>query len=450
VVLGARGVEVGVAGGAVLLVLGVVAAAPWLVGLLRPLARWLPASGRLALRDATRNRSRTAAAVAAVMATVAGVTALAIGSASDSAQSRRDYVTTTPIGAASVSGDLDEKTWAGVQTLLSAQVPGRDVHRLQSFGFDESQPGALAVVRPGCSGSAVECRWYPELPDPRDVASRELVVADPATVRAIYPSAVAGEIATAVEDGRIAVLGDGALGADGSLRLAFARYDPDGTGNGTLLRPVSLPATRITPPAGAVLALPSAVVVPPAMAHQLPAPVATSQLFLGGPGQPVTEAEEQRMREVLTAQAPTAYLEVERGWQDPLATPRLVLAVLGGLLVLVATLTATGLALADARPDFATLAAVGAAPRTRRLVAMGSAAVVGGVGALLGVVVGLAPGIAVTWPLTVNAYGTGSADPVIVVPWLLLGTVAVVVPLLAVAMTGLVVRSRLPMDRRIA
>jgi putative ABC transport system permease protein len=81
---------------------------------------------------------------------------------------------------------------------------------------------------------------------------------------------------------------------------------------------------------------------------------------------------------------------------------------------------------------------------------MGSAAVVGGVGALLGVVVGLAPGIAVTWPLTVNAYGTGSADPVIVVPWLLLGTVAVVVPLLAVAMTGLVVRSRLPMDRRIA
>ena len=43
----------------------------------------------------------------------------------------------------------------------------------------------------------------------------------------------------------------------------------------------------------------------------------------------------------------------------------------GRALVLVATLTATGLALTDARPDFATLAAVGAAPRTRRLMAMG-------------------------------------------------------------------------------
>jgi len=127
-----------------------------------------------------------------------------------------------------------------------------------------------------------------------------------------------------------------------------------------------------------------------------------------------------------------------------------VLAVLGAVLVLVATLTATGLALADARPDFATLAAVGAAPRTRRFVAMGSAAVVGGLGAVLGLLVGFAPGIAVTWPLTANDYGTGSAEPVIVIPWLLLGAVAVAVPLLAVTVTGLVVRSRLPMTRRTA
>jgi putative ABC transport system permease protein len=35
-------------------------------------------------------------------------------------------------------------------------------------------------------------------------------------------------------------------------------------------------------------------------------------------------------------------------------------------------------------------------------------------------------------------------------PWLLLAAVAIAVPLLAVVVTGLVVRSRLPMDRRIA
>jgi putative ABC transport system permease protein len=186
------------------------------------------------------------------------------------------------------------------------------------------------------------------------------------------------------------------------------------------------------------------------MAQRLPLPVSTAELFIGGPGQPVTAAQEEKIREVLSAQAPTAFLSVERGWQDNLATARLVLAVLGAVLVLIATLTATGLALTDARPDFATLAAVGAAPRTRRFVAMSSAAVVGGLGAALGVLVGFLPGIAVTWPLTATAYGTGNADPVIVIPWLLLAGVAVAVPLLAVAVTGLVVRSRLPMDRRIA
>ena len=66
-----------------LLVAGLVVATPWLVGLLAPLGRVLPVPGRLAVRDATRNRSRTAPAVAAVMATVTGVTALAIGSTSE-------------------------------------------------------------------------------------------------------------------------------------------------------------------------------------------------------------------------------------------------------------------------------------------------------------------------------------------------------------------------------
>jgi putative ABC transport system permease protein len=79
--------------------------------------------------------------------------------------------------------------------------------------------------------------------------------------------------------------------------------------------------------------------------------------------------------------------------------------------------------------------------------AMASAAVVGGGGALLGVLVGMAPGIAVAYPLTSTDFGNG-ARPLIDIPWLLLGGVAVLVPLLAVAVTGLAVRSRLPMVAR--
>jgi putative ABC transport system permease protein len=447
VVLGARGNEVGVAGGAVLLVVGVVTAAPWLVGLLAPLARRLPTSGRLAVRDATRNRSRTAPAVAAVMATVAGVTALAIGSTSDSAQSRRDYLPQTPMGMATLQGDMDEQTWTGVADMLAAQAPGRDVHRLRAVRFSGTDAATAAITRAGCTGSAGECQWYPEGLDPRSSTGPDLVVADAATVRAVYPEPVAARMAAAVDSGRVAVLGDGAVGPDGSVQVSVVRYDD--RGNASHVTSVSLPATRVAAPRDVPLAMASPV-IPPVLADRLPVEFATTQLLIGGPGHPVTPAEQQRMTEILTAQAPASHLYVERGWTDGLATPRLILAGLGALLVLIATFTATGLALADARPDFATLVAVGAAPRTRRFVAMGSAAVVGGLGAVLGVLVGFAPGIAVTWPLTAHAgYGTDTAGPVIVIPWLLLAGVTIAVPVLAVAVTGLAVRSRLPMVSRV-
>jgi ABC-type phosphate/phosphonate transport system ATPase subunit len=67
-----------------------------------------------------------------------------------------------------------------------------------------------------------------------------------------------------------------------------------------------------------------------------------------------------------------------------------------------------------------------------------------------GLLVGLAPGIAVSWPLTTGSYANGVAEHVLDVPWTLLGAVVLAVPLLAVAVTGLAVRSRLPMERRLS
>lgn len=63
-------------------------------------------------------------------------------------------------------------------------------------------------------------------------------------------------------------------------------------------------------------------------------------------------------------------------------------------------------------------------------------------------VAGLAPGISVAYPLTSDDYGGGS-QPLVVVPWDLLAAIVIGVPLLAVVVTGLVVRARLPMATRL-
>ncbi|MGY2080240.1 hypothetical protein [Modestobacter sp. SYSU DS0657] len=446
-VAGAQGTEFAVAIGAVLLVLGTVIATPWLVGLLAPLAGRLPTALRLAVRDATRNRTRTAPAVAAVMATVAGITTLGIGSASDSAQAERDYAAQAPMGAAVVrlynAGGVE---WSDVERVVGEQLPDRAVSPVRTAQWTEGSQQQLAVSRPGCGSDVAECRWFPKgggwfAPV---LGGDEVVVVAADVLAAATPPEVRDQVLSAFSAGRAVVFGEGAVDG-GAVTLQASEW------NGSTDRPlgsVDLPATEVAVSATDTLRVPALVVVPPALADRLPVPVATSQLVVGGPDSPVTEAEETELRETLAALSAGTSVYVERGWTDYLAIGRVLLLVIGGALVLIATLTATGLALADARPDLATLAAVGAAPATRRRVAMGSAAVIGGTGALLGVLVGLAPGIAVAYPLTSTDYGMG-ARPLIDVPWLLLLAVAVVVPLLAVVGTGLFVRSRLPMAGRL-
>ncbi|TFV91797.1 FtsX-like permease family protein [Blastococcus sp. CT_GayMR20] len=453
VVLGARGAEIGVAAGAVLLIVGLVTASPWLVGLLAPLGSRLPVPGRLAVRDATRNRSRTAPAMAAVMATVAGVTALSIGSASDSAQARRDYVPLAPLGTALITGDIGERAWADVEAVLREQAPERAVHRIRAVPWVNGAMRELAVLRPGCSGSVEECRWWLTQPVTVTGGYGEVVSLDAATAHDLIDASLRNDVARELGAGRVVVLGTGAVADDGTVALATVEYEDTGGGQyeGSVTATASLPASYVPLPTGELVQLPAVILVPPVLADRLPLEVQTTTLVTGGPDDPVTPEQEQQMQEAIGVLSGVAGVSVERGWQDDLAVARYVLSGLAALLVLVATLTATGLALTDARPDFATLAAVGAAPRTRRLTAMGSAAVVGGGGALLGVLVGLAPGIAVAYPLTAgDGFGTPGGQAVIDVPWLLLGGVAVLVPLLAVAVTGLAVRSELPMSRRIA
>ncbi|MFC8074794.1 FtsX-like permease family protein [Streptomyces sp. NPDC057307] len=91
-----------VGGGSALAELGVVALTPALVGLFGRIGRWLPLSPRLALRDAVRNRGRTAPAVAAVLAAVAGTVAVATYTASSDAQAKAGYEAQLPYGTVAI------------------------------------------------------------------------------------------------------------------------------------------------------------------------------------------------------------------------------------------------------------------------------------------------------------------------------------------------------------
>ncbi|MBB0244963.1 ABC transporter permease [Streptomyces alkaliphilus] len=94
---------VAVAAGAIVAQLGLVAMTPVLVGMFGRLGRFLPLGGRLALRDAVRNRSRTAPAVAAVLAAVAGSITLATYYGSDEAQREAGYDPMVPYGTVVLS-----------------------------------------------------------------------------------------------------------------------------------------------------------------------------------------------------------------------------------------------------------------------------------------------------------------------------------------------------------
>ena len=190
-----------------------------------------------------------------------------------------------------------------------------------------------------------------------------------------------------------------------------------------------------------------------AAAEQLGAETRTVGLLVDGV--PISAEQEADVSEALAAIDEDLSFYVERGYQadEEYVIILLVLGALGAVLMLGGTLTATFLSLSDAKPDLATLAAVGASPRTRRSVAASYALVIGVLGAVLGTLVGFVPGIAATYPLTGSGWAQ-ELDPALPshfleVPWLLIGSLVLALPLLTAAIVGVTTRSRLPLVARI-
>ena len=445
-VAGARGHGVlTVAWSAVVCVLGMVLLVPLVVSWVAAAAGGLPLPVRFAARDAVRHRIRTTSAVAAVAATVAGAVALGISTTSDEKESRETYTPNLLMGDAAVTQHYDflpgEKPqpvdWNEVESVVRAHVPDAAVTPVVGVQQQSTSSSWSEVVFTDPTGDPeawIMPRWS------TGSLGAGVLVSDgsdlPALVTRVFPGAAA-ELAA----GRAVVFGGPGGPSPDRVRIRVLVSDADGEHADA---DVTVPARVVA--ADRHQAVVNAV-LPPSVARQAGLHPATVGLNLTRPG--LSKDGEQDLEAALQDLTPPAGVYVERGFQPDasLVIMRWVLVGLAAILMLGGTLTAMFLSLSDARADLATLAAVGATPRTRRSVAAAYTFVVAFVGAVLGMLVGFVPGLAVTWPLTTgNELGTG---PYVDIPWLMIAVIVIGLPLLTAAVVAACTRSRLPMVTRL-
>lgn len=385
---------------AVTAVVGAILLTPWLIRMAARLGRWLPLPLRLALRESDRHRARTAPAIAAVMASVSAVTALGIGSSS-AATAARDYVDWQPVptGTLQIHGRHVDAIIEQVATSTGVRV-----NPLQSI--------PMAFVR-----SHSKAHVYQGLP---------VAVAD-------VPTLAAWGIPVSEAQRQALASGKALVASQAATTGKQVRVDIDDPSESEPTR-LMLPAfgEKLRTPDG--LSAVAGAVISPETARTLHLKVTTDTAIAD---RPASELDIQAIEVAAATASPAA-------WSVTVTRPRerptyfwafVMLAVAGTAAVLMGTFSATALTLTDASADLRTLGEVGAAPRTRRLVAGSHALLIALLGAGLGVLVGLTPGIVAARLLTAAGnYDGWTLD----IPWLLFGLLLIVLPLTAGAITAAV------------
>jgi putative ABC transport system permease protein len=414
VAAGPTGSVVTVTAGAMAILLGVAAATPVVVAAAGRAGRRLPLALRLAVRHAARHRLRTAASAAAVCTAVAGSMALMLYNSANDVEStvlqpnaRIGLVLVPEAAAAHLTPERRRD--------LAEALPVRAVTPLTV---------AEAVALPGAEGPT-----YGESGLTTDVSGR-VAVGGEAVIRAVTGADAPPEALAALRDGGAVVFYpwlpvDGHLVIGEKHRLpavvvpapdaftdlpAAVVAEPTAARLGLATRPEGLLVDTTRPPTGAELAAANSVV----LAAQVEAEPAVAEPA------PVEVGERRRQGRDYSAMF-------------------LVLAVVSTVVTLAASAVAVGLATAEMRTDLSTLAAVGAGPRLRRRIAAAQAGLIVGIGAILGVVGGMAPAAGMV------AFRDNLEWRV---PWLPLAITVLVAPVVAVLATAALTRPRLALTRR--
>ncbi|MEU8677482.1 FtsX-like permease family protein [Streptomyces sp. NPDC048560] len=493
VIGGTRGDRQLVAGGSVVAELGLLGCIPVIVGFLGRLGSRLPLSPRMALRDAARNRGRTAPAVAAVMAAVAGTVAIATYTAGVMAEHEYDHVPMLTPGTAvlvsSQSTNVKQLPLArtAVEQNLAVRGGRADFGRVWAgsdctvYYEEENGCGTLELVKPtgkghSCplqgagarklaeglsSGAHKKLMNSPACVDeyiqahPFDSGEARIVVGgaavltsyakldDPAAVRALADGTPVLLNPAYAENGRITLK---AVHRYNERDKENRRLHPGGTRTTTdRLKVYVAPAKYAATPG-------IRVIMPRKTAERLGLRTQDYGSFYTV-GHPPTEAEQQALHGAFAQSGNTAYFQSEYGPQDE-DLVLLILALFAGVVTLGAAAITTGLAKADAQADLTTLSAVGAPPGVRRRLSGFQCLVVALTGVLLGTVAGVVPAVALRLIDLREAMESMRAEPMdsaytpIVLPWETIGLLALVVPVLAGLLAAAFSGSRTVLARR--
>lgn len=385
--------------------LGFALCAPSLVAAAGRLAPLLPLSTRLAVRDAARHRNRTGAAVAAVTAAVAGSVALSLyfaGSAAGTAEQ-----SAAPDGQVSLIGD--------------------------SAVLARLRPAQLSAMAQAVHARAAVPLW--ELIGMPEVRLRSTAVGSPlvAVGGADVIRLVTGKNAPA---GALHTLSSGGIVVFHRTAGVVVRRGREDT------EAVRLPTYRIDT-AHSYFSLPGGV-VSAATARRFGVHPVLNSIVLDtdkAPGTAQLETVNRLLAKALGPDAARVNTSVATPGEAPHRTTILLLAAASAFVTLAATGIAVGLSAAESREDVALLAAVGAAPRVRRVLAAAQAGLISVLGTILGIPAGIIPAAGVI--------GTHPDSLRFVVPWGPLALGCVVAPLAVTALAALATRSRLPMPRRL-
>jgi putative ABC transport system permease protein len=458
--------------------LGLVLCTPALVGLVARMARILPLSPRIALRDTARNRAAAAPAISAVMAAVAGSIALGMYQGSTDLRQQHEYRPMLPHGYVSVSlavksSGSDPKAGAPadpVARLLRETLPVRDVVAVPGAectpgGPEDACRASLRVpterlcpfadILPQRSLTATEQRAAIRdgrcAGDPwRFVNDGVSFLVDDGTHLAALTGASGDELdraASTLRAGGI-VVGDPRPVVDGSVTIDLRRFHGVDPRQLSQQKPeLSVTASAYVLRAGTEM---GSVVISPAIAQRAALRQQVNNVTAVTTRAP-TQAERDRLTAGLSRLDRNYSVYVEQGPWHQANLLMFVLVAAAAVIALGAAGIATGLAAADSRPDLAILAAVGASPGVRRRLSLSQAGVIAGLGSLLGAGAGFGAAAAVLFALNrryVEAWPALEPYP-ITAPWLNLTAALLVVPAIAMLGAGLLTRSRLPVERRL-